>query len=287
MSEARRHHFIPRMYLRRFADKKRRVRVYDRASGRRFTTNIANAAVETGFYDIVREDGQRDLAAEQVLSRIEAAASAALDRVSVLNFPPSQADRESIVTFLATMRTRTRESRDIRDGMVDALGTHLREGEEMTDEAIGALFRRSGIAAPRANDHVAGTFGHAPPIADLFYGMRWLLGYCPGGIVLGDHPIAAHKEAPEPLQGYGLANADAVYVPIGTRYVLIMTPVAFGLQERPIPLSPDNVLFVNSLMCERAYQYVFQLPMDPDLDSVMPEGPRPLFEVNGRPYFGR
>lgn len=67
----RRHHFVPRFYLDRFADPKHRVMVYERGARRSYATNMLNAAVEAGFYTVRDESGGRSEMVEEVLAEIE------------------------------------------------------------------------------------------------------------------------------------------------------------------------------------------------------------------------
>lgn len=70
----KRQHYVPRFYLRRFADPKGQVTVFDRVSARGYRTSVANVAVESGFYDAYDEHGKRVTLAEETLALIESEA---------------------------------------------------------------------------------------------------------------------------------------------------------------------------------------------------------------------
>lgn len=55
MTEPKRHHYVPRSYLRNFANTSKQVAVYDVRRRREFRTHVKNVAVERGFYELRNE----------------------------------------------------------------------------------------------------------------------------------------------------------------------------------------------------------------------------------------
>src|SRR5688500_7539718 len=87
MNEARRHHYVPQFYLRRFADQKDQVRMIRRSTGKVVTTSVSNAAVQVGFYDVETEDGTpRDLV-ERFLSSVEGEVAEVFERIDAGTWP--------------------------------------------------------------------------------------------------------------------------------------------------------------------------------------------------------
>ena len=82
MTEPRRHHLLPRFYLRSFADERERLTVVPRAgaSGPQttYTATVENILVERDYYAIRDEDGERSQVVEKALGRLEGAAAMAL-----------------------------------------------------------------------------------------------------------------------------------------------------------------------------------------------------------------
>jgi len=283
-SQPRRHHYVPAFYLRGFSDRKHRVRVYRREEGGTLTTHVRNAAVETGFYDLTDRQGAPTLAAEELLSQIE---SDAADAIAALVRSDGRIDartRDAMSVFMATLIMRTPEKRDLHRAMNSSLrDTLLREG--LDTEAVDALFIRSGITEPSRNDDIRLLFSVAAEIAPILHAMEWIVGTSrSAGLVTSDHPLAIYDREPDPLRGTGLLNADELYFPLTERFVLIMLPQPLDLDPRAY-LRAENVLFVNSLVAGHSYRYVFQNPSDVVLGEVMPRGPRPLGQVNGRDMF--
>jgi hypothetical protein len=82
MTGPRRHHLLPRFYLRSFADERERLTVVPRAgeSGPQttYTATIENIIVERDFYAIRDNEGERSQVVEEALGRLEGAAATAL-----------------------------------------------------------------------------------------------------------------------------------------------------------------------------------------------------------------
>ena len=55
--QPKRHHYVPREYLRPFLGSDGRIRVYDLDNGNEFRTGVINAAVEAHFYDLEENGG--------------------------------------------------------------------------------------------------------------------------------------------------------------------------------------------------------------------------------------
>jgi hypothetical protein len=86
VSTPRRHHFVQKAYLDRFAED---GQVYvRRRDGKSFRSSTVNVAVETGFYDISDASGKRSMVVEEHLTTIEGPAMAALGRIDEGGEPP-------------------------------------------------------------------------------------------------------------------------------------------------------------------------------------------------------
>jgi hypothetical protein len=118
--QPKRHHFVPKFCLRRFADHKRRVRMYRRGTKESpRLASINNAAVESGFYTIEEKSGERTAKVEQLLSMIEGLAQEAIVRIASGQFPPTSEDRTNLSIFMAFQILRTPEHRRGYEVMVD------------------------------------------------------------------------------------------------------------------------------------------------------------------------
>lgn len=94
-------HYLPRSYLRYFADSRDMISCRRRGAAM-FTTNIANAAAETHLYSVSLPDGTKDVTAEETLSKFEGIAHTALDELRTARIPRAGSDgRHAISAFLA------------------------------------------------------------------------------------------------------------------------------------------------------------------------------------------
>ncbi len=74
MTQAKRHHFVPKFYLDRFAVAD--TVVVKSRTGTLFSAGTLNVAVESGFYDYTMPDGSKSKTIEERLSTYETAAAA-------------------------------------------------------------------------------------------------------------------------------------------------------------------------------------------------------------------
>ena len=107
-TQAKRQHYIPEMYLKRFARGDGKIRVTDLLEGRNYITSLNNVAVRSRFYDF-RADGQ-NYSAEDSLARIESAAAPILTKLadepsSITTLTDEQED--SLARFIAVLFFRT------------------------------------------------------------------------------------------------------------------------------------------------------------------------------------
>ena len=95
MSEPKQHHFVPRFYLRRFANDKDQVAIRSR-TGNSYVISTRRALTRSGLY---RVPGQ-PLTAEATLSGFEDLASNALKKIDAGEFPyPGSKIREALTIF--------------------------------------------------------------------------------------------------------------------------------------------------------------------------------------------
>src|SRR5207244_3759263 len=97
----KRHHYVPRAYLDRFAsDGQVQVRWRD---GRQYLANPKNVAVETGFYDIPDAHGEKSSVVEEGLAEADSSAIDVLRRIDVSGAAPEPQDRDrhALALFMA------------------------------------------------------------------------------------------------------------------------------------------------------------------------------------------
>src|SRR5439155_7087519 len=111
MPRPKRHHFVPRAYLDRFAGGD--IVLVRRRDSKTFKANPVNVAVECGFYDVEIEGAKSSLV-EELLARIDGPALAAMQSIDRTGRPPADGTEERLIlaVFLALQNTRTPEQRE-------------------------------------------------------------------------------------------------------------------------------------------------------------------------------
>ena len=149
---AKRHHTVPRFFLRRFAAENGLVRVVERDDfSKWFETGVEGALAQTHFYSIDTEEGPNTGVEEELLANtVEGPAARALRRiVNEGVFPPRAGMREALGTFFAFQFVRG-------EGMRAA----LLEGYEALAKAGATRARRPGASRGSAS---ASTIDHSQP----------------------------------------------------------------------------------------------------------------------------
>jgi hypothetical protein len=308
--EPKRHHFVPRCYLRGFSDHKKRVRMYARASKQHLVvTSVNNAAVESGFYTLVEESGEQSLAVEHVLGLIEGLAKTAIARMVSGQFPPTIEDRSNLSLFMALQVLRTPEERLAYEAMVDHSQKAMfegwtpeyvrermkEEGIEPTDEAVAEVMDvvenpDNYRFVPHQNEHIKVMLKVAVEAAPVIAARTWLLGQSTrASFITSDHPVVLWSEPSEEtrFKGIGIETAEQVYFPLDRRHVLALALPHSRPDGKLLQLTEDNVLFVNHLEADHSFKWVYQHPEDDLVHDLIPDKPKPLMEINQTPIFAQ
>ena len=107
-----RHHVVPRLHLRGFADADGRIVQLDLDTGRRREVSVADAAVIRNFYTVVLPDGTTTDAWERWLSDVENEIAPALRRaIDMPTFQIQDDDRERLARWVALQYLRGPDNR--------------------------------------------------------------------------------------------------------------------------------------------------------------------------------
>jgi hypothetical protein len=112
MSEARKHHFIPQSYLKRFGDlvgKNYQVQTIDMLTKKTFPTNVENVASRRDYYRI--ESGDDPLYVEKFLGTIEGKANLAIEYIEKNGKLPVGEDYDYLINFIACLAARVPQKR--------------------------------------------------------------------------------------------------------------------------------------------------------------------------------
>src|SRR5665213_4202204 len=104
---SRRHHYVPQMYLRGFADEADLVWVFDRQNNSYLHQGVMNTAVKKDFYTITGPDGKKSDSVEQMMANtVEGPMKRIIDRLDKKNLNWEGEDRAILALFVALLKTR-------------------------------------------------------------------------------------------------------------------------------------------------------------------------------------
>lgn len=293
MNHPKGQHYVPRFLLAKFGADGTDVQLfaYDKQRRKTFKAGVHKVAKEKGFYDV--SVGDLTLTFEPGLSELETAASRVINRVlerEEVGFLDED-ERNTIAQFLLVQKFRTRHFIEYVDAGRRALASALDEDAPGTSASLGFrddpaesralalwMLQRSGDFIPHILDK-AWCLYEAPPQAPFWIGdnpvamfnnvnqseVRGTIGLAVPGIeiyfpisprysmaflckTLKTMAVEAHRRSLEAREAYGieLSTHEAVGA--------MRDGLEYGF---PIPSSPENVEYANSLQVVHAERFVF------------------------------
>ena len=255
---SRRHHFVPQLFLRRFAlapnEENPQLWALDAASGASSHTGIKNLAVVTDYYRTTAAVSGDPDQVEQLLAQIEAEAADPLRKL-LAGEPLTPMERLNFAFFVCVQYSRTPRGRQRTvtaiesfasmqaEGNVltqgEAIRRNLQEalGREATDDEVAEYQKdlvaqlRDGRIQPKATqDHAAaGVFLATPETALVMAtGATWTLirSEAPHEFVIADHSVHVHDSVRRPGHGVGLRSSPTseTTLPLDRFNCLVMQP---------------------------------------------------------------
>ena len=296
---SRRHHYLPQMYLRGFADDADLVWVFDRQNNTYIHQGILKTAVKKDFYTVIGPDGQKTDAVEQMLANIvEGPMKRIIERLDKKNLTWEGEDRAVLALFVALLRTRNpafdkdqnefteqfhRWWAKAKHSSVEATEESLRKyqsetGEDMTDVSAQEAFEmirddQYEINNPRQNN-IKMMMSMALEIAQAVFRLNWEVFAAPKGMsfLTCDNPFTV---VPPPffddsIQGYGILTPGAsTVVPLSSR-----TAICFfgnGDRTRGAVVYRNFLRNVNMVVAANSERFVIAKD-EPLLRSVVRKG---------------
>lgn len=247
MAGAKRHHYVPRNYLERFADGDQVF--VRRRDGTTFTTNCVNVAVESGFYDIELEGGGKSKQVEGILADVEGATADVFRMIDrTMEAPPPDAEERAVLSvYLALQMTRTPEQRertlfperlavylDGRELTRDLVATYLTEhhlGYAPTDNEAGAAFDFASVAL-RDRSFLTPEFSMRMmlrAVSDLtprLTQLEWCVEHDrKSRFITSDTPLVLWRTPiyRDEFEGFGIATAEEIRFPLDPAKQLVLT----------------------------------------------------------------
>lgn len=294
-----RHHVVPQMLLRRFADADGRLVMVGRNPPHRVVpTTVRTAAAVTDYYRIETDDvdpdhreGHDPEAVEKVLAGLEGEAAPMLDGLAA-GRPTTVRARFQISFFIAMQHVRVPAFR----ADLDRLGTLLMRAElegRLDEDRVGVFLRERG--SPNGPDDVRGFLERAvgddgptlrmsqphavqasirhglDTVMPALFSRAWtVLRFDHPVLLIGDAPVAAWSPPRRDGLPVGIADAREVYLPLDRRTALVVT-------GRPAGSTPDRYVVgarnaraarINRAVADGADRWVFHHPDDRPMDHV-------------------
>lgn len=309
MNVPRRHHYVPQTYLGRWAAGGERVSVR-RRDGAAFVTNIANVAVETGFYDSHDDNGKISVEVEDYLADVEGEAATALRELDRTGRPPphGHANRTIMARFLAFQFTRTpvqRErtlfpesvarylnGRDITRELVAAFLAEVHLGFQPAAHEVSAAFDFASIAlqGPQLTNELAMQlmFSTVESCQQALDDMHWTVEHDrKRGLITSDSPLVLWRKPTirDTFEGVGINNAEEVRFPLDPSKVLVLT-------HRPRPdtlrLTPTQVAHRNADAALACHKVIIGCPSHESmLATIALPSKLPVSRFSSGPIFTR
>ncbi|MEO7145014.1 MAG: DUF4238 domain-containing protein [Bryobacteraceae bacterium] len=244
---SRRHHYLPQMYLRGFADEADLVWVFDRQKNSYLHQGVINTAVKKDFYTILGPDGQKTDAVEMLMANtVEGPMKRIIEKLDKKNLTWEGEDRAILALFVALLRTRNlafdKDQNEITEqfqrwwakathSSPEAVEESVREyqektGEDMTDVLAQEIFEMVRddhyvLHNPRQNN-IKMMMPRSLELAKVLFRLNWEILAAPKGMsfVTCDNPftVVPPPSFDDSLGGYGIMTPGAsTVVPLSRR----------------------------------------------------------------------
>lgn len=241
---AKRHHTVPKFYLRGFADENERIATVPLSGQKTFTRSITKTATENHFYSLPgHPDG--DDAFEKALSELEGATARIIEEIKRGIWPLSPADRCTLGEFIAIQVARSPVQRrnseqlaaDIArmeiglGGKENVKGWAKRKwGRDLTDEEVEQVWEQATqpdgppitLARPDLIEHMVKVAGD---LTKYIVGRPWLLlRFDRRSLITSDDPVGLvrHPEDEDAAwMGTGFMTAWGITFPLTRKLGLV------------------------------------------------------------------
>ncbi|WP_236833588.1 DUF4238 domain-containing protein [Blastococcus sp. MG754427] len=289
-----RHHLVPQMYLRNFADERGLLRLVDRNDlSRSIPSSVNNACNEVGFYawrpglraDEVDDPSMLDPGhVEGLLSVFEGRAAAVIAQILQSGQPPETLEqRYDLVHFVALQAARGRRFReDLSQTATWAARQHLRE--TVTVDHVRHWLTEQGLPHGRSDiqaflDRILGPdgprllpdttfaiqqalrFALIDVAPRLWTGLWRIAEFAEPALLSSDEPVVPWHPDEEPVT---VLTAPVVWLPLGRRHLLEISHPS-SVTTASYDQDPIGPQLVNALVATQAERWILHHPEDRDL----------------------
>lgn len=221
---AQNQHYVPKFILRKFMSNrdKEQVTVFQKTTGRQFSTSISNIMAERRFHEF-RIDEEYYASFEEAVCRVEDAVIPAYEILLKdfrITFDQNQTALLGI--FIAFQMLRTRAYRDGMDSIIEQLRDHV-EKLGIPADSLPQLAKQDEDEAKQS--HIKFLADHIGDFAKIIADKDFCLLQSPENrcFYLSDNPVTLHNDDPnDGLYGnIGLSvKGIQIYVPLSSRIML-------------------------------------------------------------------
>ena len=307
MNDPRRHHTVPGLHLRRFANSRGQVRVVARDDfSRDFVASTDDVTVERDFYTVETDSG-RSQDVEKLLATFESDGAEAITRAIEGTFPPVSSDRERISIFVAAQWLR---GWDMREAMsipiaymaqmmaMNATKSSIRrffketENREVSDEEAQDLVEFAKDPTQyrievHPNQIIRQMLEMIPGLANMAFARKWQLLHAQEGVFLtSDAPVSmwTHPKNVHPFYGSsGFGMSDELTIPLDRHHALVLAhEAAAGEVARQV--GGEHVRVLNRRTATSARRYIIHHPDDDPLAGMQLPQSQPKMSVSQPPW---
>ena len=292
-----RHHTVPQMYLRRFADERDQVMLIDRDNPTpRHRSAVVKACREAGFYEIPTDDleevareGHDPEMVEKTLADIEGTASTRIEELIDGGCPPTAEIRFRLSLFFGLQAARGPAFRRTMDEMARIMGPKwlateitperieewlIVRGEDASPTPVAEMDERlTGREGPypawRQGNYVQESLRYALQVQGHLFRRHWrVLEFAEPCLITSDEPVAVLAgDGPMP---HGVADSAVVWVPLDRQHALAMTLTG---TEGVVTSGATRARQINQIVADQAERWILCHPDDQDWIPVS-LGPR-------------
>jgi Protein of unknown function (DUF4238) len=289
-----RHHVVPQMLLRRFADADERIAMVAREDpGRVVHTKVRTAAAEVGFYRIPAEDleehardGHDPELAERALADLESAAGPVIEGVLGGTLAIGVEERYRLSQFAALQLARGWRFRDeIRMLMTwyarqqlqiaatpDRVREHLRAMGAPADERdvrefLDGVLNGSWTLNPPRSLIIQASLQYAIGLVhpQLFPRMLRLIRFDQPLLLTSDSAVGLWAPRSQAPRSAGVADADVIFMPLNRCCALAFTQAG---REVVLDAEPSLADHINLTVADNASKWIYHHPDDHPLARI-------------------
>jgi uncharacterized protein DUF4238 len=281
-AEPKRHHYVPRFYLKGFVGAKEKLFVVNRPTETTFRTAPDNVAGEH-YFNRVEVDGIAPNAVEKMLAEFEGETAPALERIKAAKSLANEEDRAALVNLIAAVALRNPWRREAisaiyeeaarrqfaaKFGTKEAWEKFVAESKAVGgwNEAAGVTFEDMQKASKDASIkipkelNVAIEIDHHDRLAELLWNRKWQMVVAAegtGGFVTTDDPVCLRWINGQPhgglSPGFNLKETEIIFA-LSTTLAL---RGSFEGEENLIEADAATVATINSLIISNAQNQVY------------------------------